>query len=404
MVIPMGAGWDGRGGEGGVRAAVLLLVALPLVALLGGCASWEHDTSGDSWTLYVRPGGGVDAGAYRALLDPAVAAVEAELGPFRRPVRVHAWQGGVDLSSGTRGVIADGEDAGVVESELGTARVRAFHVRGDPFGPGGIFLGEPSPGSAVHELVHARFAELPEVPLWFEEGLAMFLGDGELVRPVEGLPYWVRDGLCAWPRAMLREARPTDTELESVLALRSGVDHTIEENLLVHFIGWALVFDLYREDPGGTWWDWLQTFERDPSDAPERVARSLDRGTQLVWLNEGLTHAEPGVRMATARGQWRGASSPSLQLLSSALRHEQHVEVRATLAINLLAAAGQGRFAGMGRWNGLRLPLSVLEELEFGTPDDRAAARRLVTAFLGRGGDAADIEAAFRDLEPYWQE
>lgn len=399
MVIPMGAGWDGRGGEGGVRVALLLLFAL-----LASCVSWEHDTSGEGWNLYVRPGDGVDAGPYRALLDPAVAAVEAELGPFQRPVRVHAWHGGVDLTSGTRGVIADGDEAGVVESKLGTARVRAFHVRGDPFGPGGIFLGEPSPGSAVHELVHARFAELPDVPLWFEEGLAMFLGDGELVVPAEGTPYWVRDGLCAWPRAMLRDARPTDAELDAVLALRSGVDHTIEENLLVHFVGWALVFDLQREDPEGTWWDWLQTFERDPSTADERVARSLDRGTQLVWLNDGLTHPEPGVRMATARGQWRGASSPSLQLLSSALRHEQDPEVRATLAINLLAAAGQGRFAGMGRWNGLRLPLAVLEDLEFGTERDRSAARRLVTAFLGRGGSTAVIEAAFLDLEPYWQE
>lgn len=374
-----------------------------VAAALAGCTSWEHAVSGDDWSLYVKPGGGVNVASFEALLDPAVAAVEAELGPFRWPVRVHAWNGGVELSSGTRGVIEEGADAGLIESDLGTARVRAFHVKRDPFGAGGIFLGEPSPGSAVHELVHARFAELPDVPLWFEEGFAMLLGDGELVRPADGHAYWVRDGLCAWPRSMLRAERPDAATIAHVLELDSSDDHSIEENLLVHFVGWALVFDLYRSDPHGTWHDWLTTFRADPSTASERLERSIDRGTLLVWLNDGLSHPEEGVRLATARGQWRGAHSASLQMLSSALRHESAPEVRATLAINLLAAAGQGRFAGMGRWNGMRLPMNVLEELEFGTAADRDAAQRLLDGFRGRGRRSS-IEDAFRDLERYWQE
>lgn len=401
MVIPMALGWLNRWVEraGGWRGAGLAGVAL----LLSGCANWQYVRSGEDWSLYVKPGGNVNVQSFESLLDPAIVAVEAELGPFRMPVRVHAWDGGVQLSSGTQGKIQDGDGAGIVESELGTARVRAFHVRRDSFGMGGIFLGEASPGSAVHELVHARLAELPRVPLWFEEGLAMFYGDGELVRPPGAPAYWVRDGLCAWPRAMLREDRPNPAELAHILTLRSGEDHTIEENLLVHFVGWALVFDLYRQDPRGSWQDWLRTFELDPSTAYERIDRSLDRGTLLVWLNEGLSDPEAGVRKATARGTWRGAHSASLQMLSSALRHEDDPEVRATLAINLLAAAGQGRFAGMGRWNGLRLPLDVLEELEFGDERARAAAERLCQGFRGRGS-AGTIEAAFRDLEAYWQE
>ena len=385
-----------------VRLALLALV-LGVACGLSWCTNWQHVRSSEDWSLYVKPGDRVNVESFEMLLDPAVAAVEAELGPFQKSVRVHAWNGGVDLSSGTRGVIGSGADAGLVNSDLGVARVRAFHVKQDPFGPGGIFLGEPSPGSAVHEMVHARLAELDGMPLWFEEGLAMLLGDGELVWPDNGEPYWVRDGMCAWPRSVLRRERPSAETVHAILELDSKTEHTIDENLLVNFLGWALVFDLYRQDPDGHWEDWLRAFQLDPSTAMERIDRSLDRGTLLVWLNDGLAAADAGVLRATARGTWRGASSSSLQLLSSALRHESDPDVRATLAINLLAAAGEGRYAGMGRWNGLRLPLNVLETLEFGTAADRDAAQRLIQGFKGRG-TGNSIEAAFRDLEAYWQE
>lgn len=388
--------WEARG----LGAWVLLLGA----TLVSGCTTWREVASHEDWSLYVKPGGRVDPDRYEVLLDPAVAAVEAVFGPFERPVRVHAWDGGVALTSGTRGRMQEGEDAGLVDSDLGLARVRAFHVKNDPFGPGGVFLGEPSAGAAVHELVHARLAELkPTPPLWFEEGIAMLIADGELVTKGLGPPYWVRDGMCAWPRSVLKNEPTDDATLATILALASGEEHTVEENLLVHFLGWAIVFDLYRENPTGDWRTWLATFEADPSTAAERVARSLDRGTLLVWLHERLQDPEPGVRLAAARGTWRGADSSSLQLLSSALRHETDPDVRATLAINILAAAGEGRFAGMGRWNGLRLPIQVLDRLTFGSLADQDATERLLSGYRGRA-QRGTIETAFRELEAYWQE
>ena len=392
---------DRRWGEARqLVAGGLLLVA----ALVSGCTTWKEVESHENWSLYVKPGRHVDAEPYALLLDPAVDAVEAVFGPFKGPVRVHAWAGGVDLESGTRGHMNDGEDAGMVDSSLGVARVRAFHVKHDPFGPGGVFLGEPSAGAAVHELVHARLAELkPTPPLWFEEGIAMLVADGQLITEGPGAPYWVRDGLCAWPRSVLRQKRPDAATLATILALESGDEHSVDENLLVHFIGWAIVFDLYRANPTADWRTWLATFEADPSTACERLDRSLDRGTLLLWLHEHLSDPEPGVRSAAARGTWRGADSSSLQLLSSALRHETNPNVRATLAINILAAAGEGRFPGMGRWNGLRLPIQVLDQLVFGSTEDQDAAERLLAGYRGQARRGS-IEAAFRELEAYWQE
>ncbi|MDF1797709.1 MAG: HEAT repeat domain-containing protein [Planctomycetota bacterium] len=403
------------------------LVLALLAALLASCSSWREVSSHEDWSLYVKPGGGVDVQSFEELLGPAVAAVEGQFGPFEAPVRIHAWSGGVDLETGNRGRIADGDDAGLINAKAGTARVRAFHVRADPFGPGGVFLGEASAGSAVHELVHARFAETDvELPLWFEEGLAMHFADGVLTEstPVwaapEGVPpaapsaldaatpsgpRWVRDGLCAWPLSRLRELEFTDDELTSLLALRAEDGHSIEENLVVHFLGWALVFDLYREHPNGDWRDWLAVHKADPSIATvrARIARSIDPETVRLWLHTGLTSDDPAVRRATARGSWRVADSASLQLMSSALRKETDEAVRATLVINILAAAGEGRYPGMGRWNGLRLPLRLLSSLVF-TDAAEAAAAGILDEGYRRGATREEISAAFEVLEKYWQE
>ena len=307
------------------------------------------------------------------------------------------------------------------------ARVRAFHVRSDPFGPGGVFLGEASPGSAVHELVHARFAETNlDLPLWFEEGLAMHFADGLLTETtpvwaapdddplsapsaldaaVPSGPRWVRDGLCAWPLSRLRELDFTDEELTDLLAKRADDGHTIEENLVIHFLGWALVFDLHREHPNGDWRDWLAVHKADSSIATvrARLARSTDAETVRLWLHAGLTSDDPAVRQATARGTWRIADSASLQLMSSALRKETDDAVRATLVINILAAAGEGRYPGMGRWNGLRLPLRLLGTLVFTDAAEADAAEVLDQGYRS-GASREEISAAFEVLETYWQE
>jgi hypothetical protein len=109
------------------------------------------------------------------------------------------------------------------------------------------------------------------------------------------------------------------------------------------------------------------------------------------------------VRHAAARGSWRVATAASLQLLSSALRSELDETVRATLVINILAAAGEGRYPGMGRWNGLRLPLRLLGQLRFEDPVEAAAAAELDLGYR-QGASREAIGAAFAALDAYWQE
>jgi hypothetical protein len=344
------------------------------------------------------------------MLDPAVAAVEAFLGPFEKSVKIHAWDGGVELSTGNRGRISEGKDAGLIEDlpNFGTARVRAFHVRPGGLGPGGVFLGEAAPSAAVHELVHARLAEMygprDTLPLWFEEGLAQVLADGVLTKGVDGEPpTWVRDGLCAWPLSILREQQIADAELEDLLAIRASDSHSVEDNLMIHFVGWALVFDLYREDPTGSWKTWLARMEANPEDARMRLNRSIDETVVRRWLTAHFEDEDPAVRQAAARGIWRIGDPVTLQLLSSALRREENQAVVATLTINILAAAGEGKFAGMGRWNGLRLPLMKLREEPFEDATERWAARRLLAGYQGYAGSEA-IQEAFEVLSSYWQE
>ncbi len=377
---------------------------------LSSCSSWVVAASSEDWTLYVKPGGNVDVGSFESMLDPAVTAVEAVLGPFEGSVRVHAWDGGVELSSGNRGRMAEGEDAGLIEDlpNVGTARVRAFHVRSGGLGPGGVFLGEATPGAAVHELIHARLAEMygprDTLPLWFEEGLAQVVADGVLAESRDGgLATWVRDGLCAWPLSVLREQTIEDGELEALLAIRVSDSHSVEDNLMVHFVGWALVFDLYREDPEGSWRTWLARMEANPEDARMRINRSVDESMVRLWIKARLDDERPEARQAAARGTWRIGDPVTLQLLSSALRKEKDMAAKATLTINILASAGEGRFAGMGRWNGLRLPLKILREEPFTDPLERAAARQLLAGYQGLLG-SEEIAEAFTVLARYWQE
>jgi hypothetical protein len=390
-----------------IRMAAL---ALGLGLVMSSCTSWRKVSSNEDWALYVKPGGDVDVSSFEAMLNPAVEAVEQALGPFKRSVRIHAWEGGVELSSGNRGRITEGEDAGLIDNlpEMGDARVRAFHVRSGGLGPGGVFLGEAAPGAAVHELVHARFAELfgprETLPLWFEEGIAQLIADGILVPDGSGGgQVWVRDGLCAWPLSMLRKQEITDAELLDLLAIRVSDSHSVEDNLMVHFVGWALVFDLYREDPTGSWRNWLARMEANPEDARMRLNRSIDEEGVRQWLKTRFDDENPAVRQAAARGVWRIGDALSLQLLSSALRKEQDMAVVATLTINILAAAGEGRFAGMGRWNGLRLPLMKLREEPFEDATERWASRRLLAGYQGYAGSEA-IREAFEILSSYWQE
>ena len=144
----------------------LRLACAAWLLLMTGCATWQPVRQYESWTLYSKDGEVADQERYEEALAPAFDAVESRLGAFTKRVRVHVFNGEDDLSSSSS--VPSGEVAGI-----GPARVRAFHVRGgaSPFQASGVFLGSAEVGTAVHELVHARMADLgTDLPLWIFHG------------------------------------------------------------------------------------------------------------------------------------------------------------------------------------------------------------------------------------------
>lgn len=380
------------GGYANAFAAVALLA-------LAGCAVWRPVEVTDAWALYAKPDAEVDAATYALALAPAFEAVEQRMGPFERRVRVHAWDGdATDVALPGDGQVQD-------VPGLGSARVRAYHVRpgGNPFRPDGVFLGTTDVGTIAHELVHARLAEnARDVPLWFEEGLASLWGDGVMF---EGR--WIVDGLACWPMRELREEELDDAELESILRLSAGDASDSRANLLVHFVGWAIVFDLAREDPGASWRTWLSTFERGAraegrlAHARARMQRALSEEVEAGWL-ERLGADDPAVRLAAARGLWKLRSREAVDRLLDALPEETHPEVRYAMAINAFLAAPEMRL-GRSRWMRIRdVALPVLREP--GLPDDveaEAAADFYRTLYGRRRRSSGESLAA---LNRYWEE
>jgi hypothetical protein len=378
----------------------LRLALVLALALSGGCASWRAVEVTDSWTLYASPEVDVDPAPYGRSLEPAFAAIEERLGPFTGRVRVHVWSGedpGVPLPGHTEVQEVPG---------IGPARVRAFHVRGgaNPFAADGIFLGTTEVGTVVHELVHARLAEEPgRVPLWFEEGLGSLLGDGCLY---DGR--WVVDGLACWPLRELRQQRLSDADLERLLALRPSDQPDPRDNLLVHFVGWSIVFDLSEELPEASWQEWLAAFERGAeaegrvAHARRRMERTLRSGRELEWL-ERLASPDPAVRLAAAKGTWKLRSREAIDLLLDALEHEQQAEVRYALALNVFLASPETRL-GRSRWNRIRRQaLPVLRAAELGDPVAAEAAQAFFRSVFG-GGRRGRSQEQLDLLTRYWNE
>jgi hypothetical protein len=373
--------------------------AVLALAALSSCAVWRPVEVTDAWTLYARPDAEVDAAAYHLALAPAFEAVETRMGPFERRVRVHAWDGGAT------DVALPGDGQAQEVPGLGSARVRAYHVRpgGNPFRADGVFLGTTEVGTVAHELVHARLAESSlAVPLWFEEGLASLWGDGVMF---EGR--WIVDGLACWPLRELREEDLDDLELESILRLRAGDAPDSRANLLVHFVGWAIVFDLARQAPEASWRAWLETFERGAAaegraaHARRRLERALAHDVEADWLAR-LTAPDAGQRLATARGLWKLRSRAAVDRMLEQLAHEEHPEVRYALAINAFLAAPEMR-VGRSRWLRIRdLALPVLREP--GLPDEheaQAAETFYRTLYGRRRRNSGESLAA---LNRYWEE
>lgn len=383
------------------RFARLLLALLPLLA---GCTSWERRQEFEGWTLYVQSGERVEVQEFHDAVQPAFEAVERELGPFQREVRVHAWSGGVEVQGGARGVLrGSAEDSVEMIEDIGPARVTAFHARSDggPFSLSGVFVGSADTGTAVHELVHAYFAERgTDLPLWFEEGFAMILGDGALYGG-----HWYHDGLACWPWRKLREQALSDEEIAHLLQVTARDDHSSRDNVLVHFLGWAIVFDLYREQGDLDWQRMLDRFHAatDPvREARRRLERTLDEDTPLAWL-ERLRDPHPAVRLAAARGTWKLHSRNALTLLTRALRNEDDPEVQAALAVNALATAGQTRLRRRQEGWMWRTVFPVLRDTELTVAEETSALRTLYRAYR-YGSRRYDTQAALARLDRFWEE
>lgn len=380
------------------------LLLLTLAPLLGGCASWTAVQRDASWTLYVKDGEQVDFERFGAALGPAVEAVEERMGAFARPVRVHV----LDPQS-KQEAPPGGPAAGELQvvPDIGPARVRAYHVKGGAlFQPSGVFLGTCDVGTVVHELVHARIADLGrKLPLWFEEGVASLWGDG-----IEFEGRWVVDGLACWPMRELRDLKCTDAELERWLGLQASDEYDSRDNLVAHFLGWAIVFDLAREFPDDNWEEWLARFEREAARegrvavARRHMGRTLERGTERVWLDR-LGSTEPGVRAAVAKGLWKLRNPEVVDRMLAALERETHPEVRIALALNILLSSGETRM-GRTRWGRIsNLAFPTLREAKLPVEREQKALEDMYQSMRRWDSRSSrSTQSALEDLARFWEE
>lgn len=342
--------------------------------------------------------------SYEASLLAGHDAIERFMGPFQGCVRVHAWEGGVAMESGNHGEIRHGGE-GLHEEipGIGPARVRAFHTSSASglFGTSGVFVGTPDCGTVVHELVHARFAEEEaRIPLWFEEGFATLLGDGILQRGE-----WIVDGLAAWPWRELRDGAIDEKEFRRLLKIRPDAEHSVRENVLLHFVGWAVVFDLYREVGVLDWRALLERFRSAPDpvdEARQRMARTLDPRTPFDWL-DSRRDAAPGPRLAAFKGIWKLHAPEIAERMLGELDLERDPEVRAALAVNVIATAGHVMLpTGLQTrmWHSI---LPTLRDAELPVPSERAALRALYRAYHYGGGKSA-AQSALEELARFWDE
>lgn len=386
-----------------MRLAIRILSSLVLAWVAAGCSSWQRIETREQWTLYAKDGESLDAEPFERALAPAFVAVQEKLGPFEDRVRVHAWNDDA-LDEDAPRIMGPGVARIEDVPGIGKARVRAYHVTGGAtlFSPTGVFLGTADVGTAVHELVHARLAEMPRrVPLWFEEGLASLWGDGALY---DGR--WIIDGFACWPARVLREETISDEELERVMRLSASQTYSSRDNLLVHFVGWALVFDLAREMPGASWEKWLAHFETDALRRTllvatrERIARATSKATIVEWL-ERLKHEDPGVRLAAAKGMWKLRSQTAVDALVARLHDETDAQVSLSLGLNALLAVGEMRLSRRS-WRDLwRVVVPNLGELEISDDAERGSLRQFLGGMRGRGGNT---QQGLDGLARYWEE
>lgn len=380
-------------------------VAALVLGALASCASWRDAVRTERWTLYSeRTLTSEETRQYERSIEPALGAVSEALGPFKNRVSLYVWEDGNaapgDGSSSAQ--LHEGGTGAVQEVPgIGPARVRAFHARTRTFfGPSsGIYLGAPETGTTAHELVHARVAEENlELPLWLEEGLASFLGDG-----YQDGERWIVDGLACWPMRELTEARIADVEFARLLALSAEDSSDVRENVLAHFVGWAIVFDLYREEGKLDWRGWIARYTHgiDAGEARMRMQRTLAPATLESWLQR-LKDERPAVRIATAKGLWKLRSLIAVEALLDALEREKDPLARVALAINLLASAGEMRLPDDLQRRMWRQAWPALRRAQLADPREQKAVEELFASF--RWGSRSSPSGPLEALRRYWAE
>jgi hypothetical protein len=382
-------------------AGARILPSLALLAL-SACTTWRPVASFDGWSLYAESGHAVDPPKFEAAVAPAFVAVREALGPFRRTVSVHAWNGSAGAETSGAEVIHEGEGGPVQEVPgIGPARVRAYHARGDGwFGPpAGIFLAAPECGTVAHELVHARAAEDGlDLPLWLEEGVACILGDG-----FQDGKRWIVDGLSCWPLRELQSQKISSDDLAHLLALHASDSSSARENVLAHFVGWAIVFDLYREEGRIDWLGWRERYAKGIplAEASLRLARVIDPDCALDWMKR-LRDPKREVRMATAKGVWKLRSTPVTTKLLDAIEDETDPEVKVCLAINLLACAGEARLPDLLTGRLWRVVWPALRHTSLADPAEQQGVEELMRSFRRWGGGRS--QEPLQALRRFWAE
>lgn len=370
---------------------------LALAAL--GCAAWRTLAAYGSSPVFAAAPTDLTVVTEPVHLGAARAAVESWLGPFQGPVEIHLSLEPAQLSADGRKIVygANSKSTGARREGL---EVRGYHLsRRGPTGGSGIFLHDPRPGTLIHEMVHARLAEESEdLPLWFEEGIACLLSDGLLFGG-----HWVRDGFSSWPWAELRQHRPSGIELAEILELKPQSTSSVQDNLLAHFVGWALVFDLWRETQSDDWRRWQTAFNWDHplQDAERRLNRVLGPGTPARWLRARLASPITSVRLAALRGTWKLESSDVMAVLLGALELERDSEVRVALAVNILASVEAGTPPLATRLKIHEAARKALVRSSLPDPLEALAVQELVLALDDERRDATLV---LKRLRRFWDE
>lgn len=379
------------------------LFTLLLLALATGCVTpWQPLHEGRGWTLYVQDASEIEIAPYEEAFEAGRKTVEQHFGPFQEHVAVYAWHGGIRMDDGVRGQVERGEEVVQDVPGIGPARVRAFHARGsDLFGTrSGVFLGQADVGTTVHELVHARLAEMGvEYPLWFEEGLASLLGDGAYFNGC-----WQVDGLACWPLRELSEEQLNDAQLQLLVCLKPGDEHDLRTNVLVHFLGWALIFDLYREEGALNWRDWADRYTNGIAIAEvrRRMNRTLARDCCTNWL-ERLSDEDPAVRFAAVRGIWKLRSRSVASTLLEAIREEEDVDVQTCMAVNVLATYYETYIGRRNRRHMWFRAMPLLRRPQVDDPIERQALRTFYDRYVYEAS-TEEAEAALSELSRYLEE